>query len=149
MQKYRQGIYKPKNPLKYKGSYPIVYRSFPEAILFKWFDNNNFILEWSSESIPIPYIKPTDNKIHRYFVDFWVKFKNQQTGEITKYLIEYKPFKQTIPPIESKNKKTSTILHEKLVFVINMAKFKSAREYCEKNNMKFLILTEKDLPTMP
>jgi trans-aconitate methyltransferase len=53
----------------------------------KWCDDNISIVEWGSETIIIPYISPIDNKIHRYFVDFYVKIKNKN-NLIEKYLIE-------------------------------------------------------------
>ena len=35
---YKQGIFKPTNPLKYKGSFPVVYRSGLELQVFRWMD---------------------------------------------------------------------------------------------------------------
>jgi hypothetical protein len=141
---YKQGIYHPFNPQKYKGTTPIIYRSHPEYKLMYFFDHRPNIVEWSSESIVIPYLKPTDGKIHRYFVDFTCVLKDLN-GNLIKYLVEYKPLKQTIMP--EKGKKTEkTFLTEQLTYGINMSKWKSAREYAHKHNMKFLILTEKDLP---
>jgi hypothetical protein len=39
----------------------------------KMLDANENILEWSSEGIAIPYVKPTTGRVHRYYPDFWVR----------------------------------------------------------------------------
>jgi len=141
---YVQGIYTPRNSPKYKGTIPIFYRSRNELQLMRFFDENSKIIEWTSESVVIPYIKPVDGKIHRYYVDFSCVLKDGD-GKIHKYLIEYKPFKQTVQP--SKGKKSErTFLTEQLNFSTNSSKWSAAKQYCEKQKMKFLILTEKDLP---
>ncbi len=72
---FTQGIYTPINPTKYKGTIPVIYRSRPELRLMAFFDKNPKIVEWTSESVVIPYIKPTDGKIHRYYVDFIERVK--------------------------------------------------------------------------
>jgi hypothetical protein len=139
---YKQGIFRPLNPNKYKGTYPIIYRSGLELSFMKWVDNNNTILEWGSESVVIPYVKPNPegkNKIHKYYVDFNATIKTD-TG-FKRYLIEVKPFKQTQPP----KYKGKNILYENFQWAVNSAKWAAAQKWCEKNNHKFLILTEKDL----
>jgi hypothetical protein len=141
---YRQGKYIPRHPEKYKGTIPVIYRSSPELQIFRWFDMKDFIIEWTSESVVIPYIKPIDNKIHRYFVDFSCVFKDK-SGHLQKYLIEYKPYKQTIQPINSTRKKQSTFLREQIEYATNCSKWRSAKEYANSINAKFLIITEKDL----
>jgi hypothetical protein len=60
-------------------------------------DEHPDVLEWSSEEVVIPYRSPIDGKVHRYFVDFWVK-KKDRSGNIICDLIEVKPFSQTKPP---------------------------------------------------
>jgi hypothetical protein len=141
---YSQGIYPLKNSHKYKGSVPVCYRSKPEYLLMRWLDLKDCILEWSSESIIIPYIKPTDGKVHRYFVDFSCKFKNPD-GSVTKYLLEYKPYKQTLPPTQSSRKSHRTILFEKEAWQVNQSKWHFAEKWANENGYKFLVITEKDL----
>ena len=86
-----KGKFKTKNPAKYKGDITnIVYRSLWELRFMKWCDLNSSVLEWGSETIIVPYISPLDRKVHRYFVDFYIKVKNKN-GEIQKYLVEIKP----------------------------------------------------------
>jgi hypothetical protein len=142
-QNFVQGIYKPKYPQKYIGSTP-VYRSTMELKAFRYLDNNPNVLNWSSESVVVPYISPADGKMHRYFVDLVAKLKSKD-GTIKKLLIEVKPEKQTKPPTESPNKKQKTILYEKYTFAVNSAKWKAAQEWCKSKGYTFLILNEKHL----
>jgi len=140
---FRQGVYKPINRNKYKGSKDPVYRSGWELKFFKFCDGNPNVLEWTSEGIIIPYVSPVDNKVHRYFVDNMVYIKE---GEVKKrYLIEIKPSKQTVPPTESKRKKKSTMIYEQVTYAQNRAKWAAAMDYAKKHNMEFKIITEKEL----
>lgn len=109
----------------------------------KWCDSNSAVQEWGSETVIVPYISPIDKKIHRYFVDFYIKIKNRQ-GQLQKYLIEIKPERFTKPP-QIPQKKTKRFIDEIFQYGINEAKWKAAFEFCEDRNMKFMILTEKDL----
>lgn len=139
-----KGRYRVQNPLKYNGDInSVIYRSLWELRFMKWCDENDSILEWGSETVIIPYISPLDRKIHRYFVDFFVKVKNRN-NEIQKYLIEIKPEKFTKPP-EIPKKKTKKFIDEVLQYGVNDAKWKAAFEFCKDRNLKFMILTEKDL----
>ena len=106
-------------------------------------DNSDNILEWGSEEIIIPYLSPWDGKLHRYFPDFYIKVK-QSSGNIKKFVIEVKPKKQTKPP-KPVHKKTKKWLSEVKTYGINEAKWKSAKEWCEGNDMEFKILTEDEL----
>lgn len=109
----------------------------------KWCDDNISVVEWGSETVIVPYISPIDNKVHRYFVDFYIKIKNKNNA-IEKYLIEIKPEKFTKPP-EIPKKKTKRFIDEVFQYGVNDAKWKAAFEFCKDRNMKFIILTEKDL----
>jgi len=142
-EKYNQGIYKPINSKKYKGSTYPIYRSGYELKFFKWCDINSRVIEWGSENYVIPYISPLDGKLHRYFVDNYVKLQ-LDNEKIEKYLIEIKPFKQTLKPIKG-NKKNTTFLYEAQMFVQNTAKWDAAKSFCDKKGFKFLILTEHEL----
>ena len=141
---YKQGIYKLINREKYKGDpNNIVYRSSWELRVQKWLDRNPNVIEWSSEECIIPYISPIDNRQHRYFIDFYAKVKKQD-GTIASYLIEVKPYKQTIEP-QVKKRITKTYIKEVSEWGVNSAKWRAAREYCRKNGFEFKILTEKEL----
>ena len=139
-----KGKYRVLNPLKYKGEINnVVYRSLWELRFMKWCDGNASILEWGSETVVIPYVSPVDRKVHRYFVDFFIKVLDK-TGKTQKYLIEIKPEKFTKPPPIPK-RKTKQFIDEVFQYGINEAKWKAAFEYCEDRKMKFMVLTEKDL----
>jgi len=140
--KFRQGTYKPKNSAKYIGKEQPVYRSGWELKFFRWCDDNVNVKEWSSESIIIPYVSPIDGKVHRYYIDGVVAIQEGQN--IVKYIIEIKPSSQVTPPVPGKKKK-STLIYENSRWIQNQAKWKAAREWCQKKGYKFLILTEKEL----
>lgn len=141
---YTQGIYKHKFPEKYKGSLPCIFRSGLELKSFRYLDNNPNVISWGSESIIVPYISPKDGRMHRYFVDLIAKLKRKD-GTTQTLLIEVKPEKQTLPPVESKRKKQSTILYEKIQYAINIKKWEAATNYAKSKGMLFLILTEKNI----
>lgn len=139
-----KGRYSPRNIRKYKGDYRnIIYRSSWELKFMKYCDLNENILEWGSEEIVIPYRSPLDNRIHRYFVDFYVKVLdiNKQTK---KYLIEVKPKKQTKPPAKPK-RQTKRYISEVTEYAKNQAKWKAATEFCEDRQWNFMIITEDEL----
>ena len=97
-----KGKYYPSFPRKYKGDPTnIVYRSLWERKFMVYCDKNQNILEWASEEIAIPYRSPIDNRVHRYFPDFYMKVK-ETNGRIKNYVIEVKPAKQTKPPKKPK-----------------------------------------------
>jgi hypothetical protein len=144
VKQYKKGIYKPVNRAKYLGTQDPVYRSSYELFFFRWCDNNPRVLEWTSESVVIPYKSPLDNKFHKYYVDNSIIYKiNENT--IKKFLVEIKPSKQTEPPKKRGNKKESTYVIEATTFAKNSAKWEAAKKWCEGNGFDFLILTEKQL----
>ena len=139
-----KGKFRTKNPSKYRGDISnIVYRSLWELRFMKWCDTNPSVEEWGSETVIVPYISPIDRKVHRYFVDFYVKIKNKH-GQLQKYLIEIKPERFTKPPAIPQ-RKTKRFIDEVFQYGVNEAKWKAAFEFCEDRNMKFMVLTEKDL----
>ena len=104
-----KGRFIPSNTQKYKGDFKnIIYRSLWELKFMRWCDRNENILEWGSEEFWIPYKSPLDNRVHRYFPDFYMKVK-ESNGSIKRYVIEVKPKKQTIPPVQGKKKKQTFI----------------------------------------
>jgi len=109
----------------------------------KYCDTNENILEWFSEEIAVPYRSPIDNKIHRYFPDFYIKVK-ESNGSIKKYIIEIKPKKQTIEPIPQK-RKTKGYIYEVYEYAKNQAKWKAAEEWCADRGYEFKVLTEDNL----
>jgi len=145
MGKFKQGIFRPENPEKYKGdSKNIVYRSSWEFKMFRYLDSNNGIEWWSSEELVIPYISPVDRKKHRYFPDIILKKKDDPQILV----IEIKPEAQTKQPVLKQTKKgkpTKYYLKEVTEWGRNKAKWSAAEEFCKKKGWKFLIMTEKEL----
>jgi hypothetical protein len=104
---------------------------------------NPDVIRYNSEEIIIPYFDPVQNKMRRYFVDFWAEIRDK-TGVIKKFLIEIKPDKFTKPPVQPK-KKSKRYIEEAMQYATNCAKWKAADEVCKHNNVNFIILTENHL----
>lgn len=139
-----KGKYQPSFPKKYKGDPTnIIYRSLWERKFMRYCDLNENILEWGSEEIALPYISPLDNRVHRYYPDFYIKVK-ESTGKIKKYIIEIKPKKQTVEP-QVKKKITKGYIYEVTEWAKNQAKWKVAKEFCKDRQWEFKVLTEDDL----
>ena len=139
-----KGKYQPKNPQKYRGDVTnIIYRSLWERKFLIYCDTNENVIEYASEEICLPYRSPIDNKIHRYFPDFYIKVK-ESNGEIKKYLIEIKPKKQTIEPTPQK-RKTKGYIYEVYEYAKNQAKWKAAEEFCKDRQWEFKVITEDHL----
>lgn len=140
-----KGMFKPKNPSKYKGDPTnIVWRSSWECVFFSRLDNDPNVIQWSSEEIIINYKSPIDSRIHRYFPDCWVKKKNPDTGKITETLIEIKPKAQTKAPSVQK-KPTKKYINEVQTWGINNAKWEAAESYCKAKGWDWIIMTEDHL----
>jgi hypothetical protein len=98
--KYNQGIFTPKNPQKYVGKNKdtVVYRSGWEKKTMEMFDAHPYILQWSSESISIPYTHPLLRRngrpvIRMYIPDFLVVWADKN-GKKSAELWEIKPMKE-------------------------------------------------------
>jgi hypothetical protein len=141
--KFKQGIFKPRNPDKYTGSHPILYRSSYELQTMRWLDSNNNVLSWGSESVVIPYQNPLTGKVSRYFVDLNFTAKTN-TGELKKYLIEVKPSAQLSPPPPQK-KFTKSLIRRRSEYIKNRAKWQAAEQWCAKKGYQFMFITEKNL----
>lgn len=139
--KWRQGIFTPKNQDKFIGT-KAVYRSGLELKFFRFCDDNKNVLKWSSENVVVPYRSPLDGRIHRYFVDNFIMLK--EGDNVTKYLVEIKPYRQTKPPT-TKYKKKHHLIYEQKQWAINSSKWESARKFAKHKGWKFIIITEKDL----
>lgn len=135
-----KGRFKPKNPNKYKGDPTnIVYRSGWELKLMGYLDAHEEVVQWASEEFCIPYRSPVDNKVHRYFPDFWVK-KND--GSVL--VIEVKPAVQAAPP-KQPSRLTRRYVSEVFEYGKNQAKWAAAKNYCDDRGWQFVVMTEKEL----
>ena len=139
-----KGKYKPSYPRKYKGDPTnIIYRSLWERKFMVYCDTNPNVLAWQSEEFCIPYRSPIDNKVHRYFPDFFIKYKDV-SGKTRSSLIEIKPMRQCVPPPKPK-RQTKKYLNEAFEYAKNQAKWKAAEDYCADRMWEFKVMTEKEL----
>ena len=138
------GRFTPKNPQKYRGDPTnIVYRSGWEKEVMKWLDENTNVLGWGSEEVVIPYRSPVDNRVHRYFVDFYVEAVGRDGG--TKVmLLEVKPADQTKQPVKPK-RNTKRFITEMMTYGVNQAKWKAAEDYCAHKGWEFRLVTEAEI----
>jgi hypothetical protein len=63
-------------------------------------------------------------------------------NEIVEAFVEIKPLHETIPP---KNPRSRSYKKSLETYVVNQAKWKYAEEFCANRNLKFIIITEKEL----
>lgn len=139
-----KGIYKPSNPKKYIGDpNNIIYRSLWERKFMYWCDHNENIMKWSSEEIWIPYLSPLDRRVHKYFPDFYIKYKTKE-GIVKESLVEVKPKRQVEGPKPQK-RMTQKQMYELKEYAKNQAKWAAAKEFCADRRWEFQILTEDNL----
>ena len=137
MPRTQKGEFTPKNPEKYKGTYPIVYRSSWELAVFTKFDAHPNVIQWASESVKIPYRNPVTGKFGTYVPDLLVVYADKNNKKHAE-LIEIKPIRESVME-RARTKK------DKLSVLVNQAKWKAAFGYCKRNNLKFRVLTEEQL----
>jgi hypothetical protein len=121
----------------------IIMRSSWETRFANWCDKNPAVVKWKSEETVVPYRCPTDDRIHRYFVDFHIQVQGKD-GSLKTYLVEVKPFKQTQPP-EYPGRQTQRYLTESMTYIKNQAKWKAAKNYAADRGWEFKIITEHEL----
>lgn len=141
----KQGTYTPINQQKYIGKALPIFRSGWEVKAFIALDKNNKILRWGSESIIIPYIDSTrNNETHKYIVDlFFVTL--DQSGQEQKWLIQIKPYNQSVPPKPSKRKNPAKLLDAAITYQRNADKWKAAVTFCKNHGWNFAVWTEKGI----
>jgi hypothetical protein len=138
-------LWTPKHPEKYIGDASnIIARSSWEVKMFNWCDKNPQVLKYCSEELVIPYFSPVDRKWHRYFPDLVMEIEDNDKI-ITRYVAEIKPHAQTLPP--KNTRKTKQLFEATKTYAVNQAKWVAAEAWCQKNNFKFILLTEKELNT--
>ena len=143
--KYRQGRFRPQNPKKYGGDPTnIVYRSSYELKFMQYCDLTESVNTWKSEEFWIPYRSPIDNKVHRYFPDFFVKYKDKD-GNTRTLVVEIKPAKELKMPDTNPKRRTKSWAYSVKMWAINQAKWNACREYCADRGWEFRIFTEKEL----
>ena len=137
MAKYANGKYTVKNPEKYMGKRNPTYRSSWEFAFMNFCDNNPAVLNWTSESVKIPYFNPVSGKQTVYVPDFLVVYIDANQKQHTE-LVEVKPSTET-------TMESARNYRDKLMVAINMAKWAAADNWCRANNIRFRVITEFDI----
>jgi hypothetical protein len=137
MAKYAQGEFIPRNPEKYVGIGRIKYRSGWEMTFMMFCDNNPKIVQWSSESVRIPYRNPLTGKQTVYVPDFLITYQNN--GKLVAEMIEIKPKKQTMITEKVKSAR------DRAAVAVNHAKWAAAQAWCSRMGIKFRVITEDDI----
>lgn len=141
---YIQGYYTPINPTKYKGQYPIIYRSSIEKKFMIQCDTDPRIIEWMSETFSINYYNILDKKWHAYWPDFLVKIKGSNGFPVT-YVVEAKSDKQLVKPVRPKNNNTKALakyVEAYKTYVTNVCKIETLKKFAQSHGMKVLLYTE-------
>ena len=143
--KLHSGKFRPKNIKKYKGNpTDIQYRSGWELRFMRYLDQNSSIVKWSSEEVVVPYRSPLDGRVHRYFPDFFIKYKDAN-GKSRSVVVEVKPKKQIKEPKKNPKRKTQAWHYEVKTWVVNQAKWEAAKQFCADRKYEFKLMTEDDL----
>ncbi len=133
---YKQGYYDVANSEKYIGNPPCIYRSGLELKAFNMLENSDRVVKWCSEpcggpiDIDIKYM--INGKSKRYYIDVWFMPKS---GVPT--IVEIKPYDQVQKPKDPSNKWAME------TYVTNMKKWEAAHAYAVKNNINFMIMTDR------
>ena len=144
MAKRRQtskGQYEPMNADKYKGTYPIIYRSSWELTMMRFFDKHPDVVAWASETIQIPYMHPIQKKVKMYVPDFLVVYQDKN-GKRRQEVIEVKPAGQA-------SLKEAKSTYQKVSLAINAAKWQAAGQWCKNRGLTFRVMTENDMFNNP
>ena len=142
-----QGYFKPKNPKKYVGPEPIIFRSSWERKFMMWCDNNSKVIMWSSEPVSVPYWSKLHKKKRTYYPDFYIKVEKND-GEIDHILVEIKPeaqIKKPKPPTKNSKKALKNYKFLAEQYVINRDKYIAAQEFANDRGWRFVVMTEKSL----
>jgi hypothetical protein len=107
-------------------------------------DLSESILSYQSEEFFIPYISPIDGRYHKYFPDFFIKYKDKE-GNIRKAIIEVKPKKDLKEPEKNPKRKTRSWAYQVKTWAVNQQKWSAAKKYCETRGYEFKIFTEDQL----
>ena len=137
MAKYANGKFTVKNPEKYMGKRNPTYRSSWEFAFMNFCDNNPAVLNWTSESVKIPYYNPVSGKNTIYVPDFLIVYMDANQKQHTE-VVEVKPSTET-------TMESARSYRDKLSVAINMAKWAAADAWCRANNMRFRVITEYDI----
>lgn len=138
MSKFAKGKFVVTNPEKYVGNHQPTYRSSWEWQFMRFCDQDPRIMKWASEAVKIPYKDPFTGKNTIYVPDFFIQYADKN-GTMQVELIEVKPQSQTLFEKAGKNRTNQ------LQWAKNQVKWRAAQNWCNKQGIKFRVLTENDL----
>jgi len=134
---WARGEFTPKNPEKYIGTYPIIYRSSWELAFMNKCDTHSSIQKWASESIKISYYNPFYRRHSIYIPDFLVQYMDRKGNNIVE-ILEIKPSNQAV---ESAAKGRNN----KAALALNKVKWAAATKWARMNGMRFRVMKETDM----
>jgi len=150
--KTHKGLYTPINPNKYIGDLSMIkYNSSWELKFMQFCDVEDNVVKWGSEldNIVVPYELPDyktgTKKIHRYYPDFYMEIKTQNPNIYRRYVIEIKPWAETMRPIPPKTltgKALESYEYKVKTYTKNIVKWCYAKEYFKRQNIEFRVLDE-------
>jgi len=140
MATYQQGQYQVKNSEKYVGKNVPKYRSGWELQFMRMCDNHPGVLAWSSESHRIPYVNPITGKKSTYVPDFFVVYVDAN-GKKHAEIVEVKPSSQILGNARGQ--------YDQAMAVINQAKWKYAKQWCQQQGIGFRVITENEIFNNP
>lgn len=133
--KFHQGVVDSHKLRKYFDSCknePVIYRSGLEYQFIQFCENSPTVAKWASEVLKIPYYSRLDGKECNYYPDYVI-----ENSKGVRCVVELKPYNQTVKP----DMTDSNWLKEQ--WIKNVDKWNAAKEFCDKNGLKFIIITEK------
>ena len=105
------------------------------------FDEHPDVVNWSSESIQIPYPHPLRRGQYTVYIpDFMVTY--QTAKGLRCEMIEVKPLKE-VPGMPTGKNKSSRM--DRLKQIVNQAKWHAARSFCTKRGIYFRVMTENEI----
>jgi hypothetical protein len=102
-----------------------------------WLDRNDSILAWASEEVVVPYV--FQDKVRRYFVDFWIRTDKETL------LVEVKPKRECLAPKRGRGRPMRLVESENVTFLKNQAKWKAAEQYAKSQGWRFWVWDEVTL----
>jgi hypothetical protein len=142
MSRFASGTFIPKHPEKYNGVGKIQYRSSWECHFMLFLDSNPNVIQWSSESIRIPYKHPFTGRMTTYVPDFLIVYLDRN-GKQHVEMIEIKPHNQSV--ISEKKARGKNAIKLAQTVAINQAKWVYAKAWCKQQGITFRIVTEQQL----
>jgi hypothetical protein len=153
----KKGRYPLVHPEKYCSIRPPIYKSGWERRVFGALDNNPYVLKWGYEPVEIYYLHPVYQNWTVYYPDILIHTKVGETNR--QMLWEIKPKKFLTPPVRPNPPKkpggknpglrfqTAMKRFERdyITWMINQQKWKAASDWCHKNGIEWLTVTEDDV----